>query len=394
VSDESEGEADSEEEPGGINASGRVREVARLFLKLGTIGFGGPAAHIALMRREVIERSQWMSEREFLDWVGACNLIPGPNSTELAIHLGYRRAGVRGLVTAGVCFIGPAVLIVGVLAWLYERYGTDPTVVDLRYGILPVIIAIVAQAVVGLGRTALTNALMVTVAVGAFAAFLLDVHELVILAAAGALVAVWSARGRLRGLGSSHLFAVPGFAAAVTPQVRVSLGRLFLVFLEIGSVLYGSGYVLLAFLQGNLVNDLGWLTDQQLLDAVAVGQVTPGPVFTTATFVGWQIDGLAGAAVATIGIFLPSFLFVAALSPIVRWMQRTPMARAFLDGVIAASLGLMGGVLVELADTALTDVLTVVVALTALIVLIRTRIGSVWLIGAGLLIGAIHAVAT
>jgi chromate transporter len=345
------------------------------------------------MRREVVEDRRWTSDREFLDWVGACNLIPGPNSTELAIHLGHQRAGWRGLVTAGVCFIAPAVLIVGLLAWLYERYGTDPTVADLRYGILPVIIAIIAHAVVGLGRTALTDVITSVVAAAAFAAFLLDVHELLILATAGLLVAGWSARHRFRGPGTTQVVALPALLAATPPEVRVSLWRLFLVFVEIGSVLYGSGYVLLAFLQTNLVDDLGWLTSQQLLDAVTVGQITPGPVFTTATFVGWQIDGAAGAAVATIGIFLPSFLFVAALHPIVGWMRRTPAARAFLDGVIAASLGLMAGVLVDLADTALTDALTVLIALAALAVLLRTRIQSTWLIGTGILIGAVHALA-
>lgn len=367
-----------------------MREVVRLFLRLGVLGFGGPAAHIAMMRDEVVSRRAWIDDDEFLDLVGATNLIPGPNSTELAMHLGAKRAGGRGLIAAGVCFIGPAVMIVGVLAWLYQRYGTDPAAVDLRYGILPVIIAIVAHALFGLGRTSLTNVVNAVVAAGALAAYLVDVHELVILVAAGTITALWRVRGRARPNALS-LLLVP--LIAVPERARITLWRLFVVFVEIGSVLYGSGYVLLAFLQRNVVDDLGWITSQQLLDAIAVGQITPGPVFSTATFIGWQIDGVAGAAVATAGIFLPSFVFVALLGRIVPWMRRRPMAKAFLAGVTAASLGLMAGVLVELTDTAITDVLTLAIALVALAVLVRTTINSAWLIGAGVAIGVLHAVA-
>jgi chromate transporter len=373
---------------------GSVGEVARLFLKLGFIGFGGPAAHIAMMREEVVRRREWIDDAEFLDLVGATNLIPGPNSTELAIHLGHRRAGGRGLLVAGFCFIVPAVAIVAVLAWLYERYGTDPTVVDLRYGVIPVVIGIVAHALYGLGKTALTSALPALIAAAALAAYLLDVHELLVLVAAGCAAAAWAARDQLGRRRLPAFLALPLAAAASSSAHPVSLRRLFLVFLEIGSVLYGSGYVLLAFLQRNLVDHYGWLTKDQLLDAVTVGQITPGPVFTTATFVGWQIDGAAGAAVATIGIFLPSFVFVALLGRIVPWMRTRPVAKAFLSGVTAASLGLMAGVLIELADEALTDVLTVALALAALGVLLRTKFNSAWLIAGGLAIGALHTLAT
>jgi chromate transporter len=370
--------------------SAPLQEVAILFSKLGVIGFGGPAAHIALMRDEVVRRRHWMDDQEFLEWVGATNLIPGPNSTELAIHLGHQRAGWKGLLIAGVCFIAPAVAIVATLAWLYADHGTDPRVVDIRYGVLPVIIAVVAQALVGLGRTALTNVFSAVLGLAAFGAYLAGVHELIVLAVAGALAAAWANRHRLRWPRPTGLLGVlPLAAMTVTP---VSLWRLFLVFLEIGSVLYGSGYVLLAFLQSRLVDDLGWITSQQLLDAVAVGQVTPGPVFTTATFVGWQIDGAAGAAVATVGIFLPSFIFVALLGSIVPWIRRHATARAFLGGVTVASLGLMGGVLVELADTAFTDAFTVLIGFAALAVLLRTKINTAWLIAAGVGIGVIHAV--
>lgn len=371
---------------------GAIREIARLFLKLGVIGFGGPAAHIALMRDEVVVRRKWIDDAEFLDLVGATNLIPGPNSTELAIHLGHRRGGTRGLFIAGVCFIGPAVLIVGVFAWLYEHYGTDPAVVDLRYGILPVIIAIVAHALYGLGRSALTSVFNACIAAAALGCYLLGVHELLILAAAGAFTAAWSRRERLV-TGGLRACWLPFAADRLDPAAKVSLWRLFAVFLEIGGVLYGSGYVLLAFLQRNLVDDLGWITSRQLLDAVTIGQITPGPVFTTATFVGWQIDGIAGAAAATIGIFAPSFLFVALLGRIVPWMRARPTARAFLTGLTTASLGLMAGVLVDLTDAALADAITVIVSIAALAALLRTHINSAWLIGIGLLIGIVHAVA-
>lgn len=367
-------------------AAGPLQEVALLFAKLGFIGFGGPAAHIALMRDEVVRRRHWMDDQEFLEWVGATNLIPGPNSTELAIHLGHQRAGWKGLLTAGVCFIGPAVAIVATLAWLYADYGTDPRVVDIRYGVLPVIIAVVAHALVGLGRTALTDVFTALLGVATFAAYLAGVHELLVLVGAGTLAIAWANRHRLRPQGL--LGVTPLAVIAATP---VSLWRLFFAFLEIGSVLYGSGYVLLAFLESRLVDDLGWLTSEQLLDAVAVGQITPGPVFTTATFVGWQIDGAAGAAVATVGIFLPSFVFVALLGPIVAWIRRHATARAFLAGVVVASLGLMGGVLVELAGTAFTDAFTVLIAIVALVLLLRTKVNSAGLVAAGVAIGIAHA---
>jgi chromate transporter len=347
------------------------------------------------MREEIVRRRGWLDDAEFLDYVGATNLIPGPNSTELAIHLGHRRAGARGLVAAGTCFIVPAVLIVATLAWLYENHGTDPAVVDLRYGILPVIIAIIGHAVYGLGRTAVNNAINAVLAGGAFAAYLVGVHELLILVAAGVIAAVWAQRRRLAFGGNAlALLLLPiGVVDQGAPRASSSLPRLFLVFLEIGSVLYGSGYVLLAFLQRSLVDHYGWLSTQELLDAVAVGQITPGPVFSTATFVGWQIDGPAGAAVATLGIFLPSFVFVALLGRIVPWMQARPAARVFLNGVTAASLGLMAGVAVELTGSAIVDVVTGTVAVLALAALITSKVSPTWLIAAGVAIGIVHAIA-
>lgn len=375
---------------GTSSSASKRREVALLFAKLGVIGFGGPAAHIALMRDEVVRRRGWIDDREFLELVGVAALIPGPNSTELAIHLGHRRAGRSGLLLAGLCFITPAVLIVGFLAWLYAGNGSRPVIVDLRYGVLPVIIAIVGHAVYSLGRAVCSSAISMVLAGGAFAGFLAGVPEFAVLLVAGLACLAWRHRGLLRPQ-SALGFAIWPLATESRAHSAVSLQRLFLVFLEIGSVLYGSGYVLLAFLESNLVVHRSWLTEQQLLDAVAVGQVTPGPVFSTATFVGWQIHGASGAAVATIAIFLPSFVFVAFLGRIVEWMRLHAWAHAFLEGVTAASLGLMAGVLVRLTSTAVDGVLTAMIAIVALGVLVRTKVNSAWLVGIGLLIGAVHA---
>lgn len=372
---------------------GGLGEVAAVFLKLGTIGFGGPAAHIALMRDEVVRRRQWVDDQQFLDLIGAANLAPGPTSTELAIHLGARRAGWRGLIVAGVCFIVPAFVIVLAIAWLYERHGTDPSVVDLRYGILPVVIAVIAQALWTLGRAAIKGVVPAVVAAGVAALFVVDVNALLLLVAGALVVMLWENRARLRpSAGSFAPFLLALGGAGVT--VSAPLWRIFLVFLKIGSVTFGSGYVLVAFLERDVVHSYGWLTNEQLLDAVAIGQITPGPVFTTATFVGYQVEGFAGAVVATLGIFLPSFVFVALLAPIVPRLRRSPWAGAALDGLNAASLGLMAGVTVVLLDDAFPDPLTVAVGLAALGALLRWRLNPAWLIGAGALVGLVRLVVT
>ena len=368
-----------------------LADVARVFLKLGTIGFGGPAAHIALMRSELVERRHWLNDQEFLDLLGASNLAPGPTSTELAIHVGARRAGWRGLVVAGLCFIVPAFLIVLVVAWLYERYETDPAIVDLRYGVLPVVIAVIAQALWNLGRAAVKGFVPAVVAAAAATLFLLDVNVLLVLVGGALVVMLWENRARLRPSTAAiaPLALALGGAGA---DVEAPLWRLFLVFLKIGSVTFGSGYVLVAFLERDVVHTYEWLTNSQLLDAVAVGQITPGPVFTTATFVGYQVEGLAGAIVATLGIFLPSFVFVAVLAPIVSRLRRSPWAGAALDGLNAASLGLMAGVTIVLLDDAFPDAVTVVVAVLALGALLWRRVNPVWLIAAGVAVGVAHAV--
>lgn len=373
----------------------RVREVAALFSKLGVIGFGGPAAHIALMRHEVVARRNWVDDPTFLDLIGATNLIPGPNSTELAIHLGARLAGWRGLLVAGMCFIGPAVAIVLTLAWLYDRYGTDPAAVDLRYGILPVILAIVAQALWTLGRVAVKNLVLGLVAAAACGLFLVRVNELLILATGALIATMWVNRSRLQGRLSGSvpwLLALLGGGRALADTSDAALWRLFLEFLKIGSVLYGSGYVLLAFLEHDVVNTYHWLTTQQLLDAITVGQITPGPVFTTATFVGYQASGFTGAALATLGIFLPSFVFVALLARIVPWLRRSPWAGGALDGINAASLGLMAGVVILLVDDAFPDAFTVGVGVTAVTVLLWRKPNPAWLVAAGAALGLIHGV--
>ena len=428
---------------------GALGEVARLFLRLGLTAFGGPAAHVAMFRDETVTRRRWLTDAEFLDLLAATNLIPGPNSTEMAIHLGYLRAGWAGLVIGGAAFILPAFLIVLALAAVYARYGATPTAQALLYGIQPVVIAIILQAITGLGRTALRRPLPVVVAVAAFGLSFANVHELLLLAGGGLVVMLIRNGRRLWGdlpnrptmlllglwggllnrpallppklwgdLPNRPTFLPPklwgdlpnrpallppklwgdlpnrptaewliGVAqAAVAP---VTLTTLFLTFLKIGSVLYGSGYVLVAFLQTEFVERLGWLTSAQLLDAVAIGQFTPGPVFTTATFIGYQLAGVAGAVVATVGIFLPGFVFVAITNPLIPRMRQSPWLAALLDGVVAASLGLMAAVTVELGRRALIDVPTVVVALAAAMLLIRFRVNSTWLIIGGALVGLV-----
>jgi chromate transporter len=376
--------------PGHDPTKTRLREVVLVFLKLGTIAFGGPAAHIAMMHQEVVRRRRWLDERHFVDLVGATNLIPGPNSTELAIYLGYRRARWWGLVAAGVCFILPAFLLVLTLAWAYVRYGRTPAAGGLLYGIKPVVVAIICWALLSLVRTAISGPLTAAVAVAALAAYLANVNELVILAAGA--ITVLLARGPATWVGPGRLLMVLPILAA--DQVRFAnptagqLTRLFLVFLKFGSVLYGSGYVLLAFLRGDLVVRLGWLSQSQLLDAVSIGRVTPGPVFTTATFVGYLVAGLPGAVLATIGIFLPSFVLVALLTRVVDRIRDRAWSAALLDGVNAAALALMAGVTLQLGRAALIDPLTIGLFVGGLLVLWRTRLNSVWLIAAGAAVGA------
>ncbi|MEO8288111.1 MAG: chromate efflux transporter [Chloroflexota bacterium] len=382
--------------PSTANDPHRLREVAALFLKLGIIGFGGPAAHIAMMRDEVVRRHKWVTDEHFLDLLGATNLIPGPNSTEMAIHLGYVRAGWRGLIVAGACFILPAATIVGILAALYVAYGSTPEAGWLLYGIKPVIIAIVVQALWGLTRTAARNLFLALVGAIILALYLLGINEILLLFGGGLLVMLaenarraWLSRAPVAALAPLPLLLPTALAQVAAGFASFNIWTLFFTFLKIGAVLYGSGYVLLAFLRNDFVERLGWLTNQQLLDAVAIGQLTPGPLFTTATFIGYVLGGAPGAVAATLGIFLPSFLFVAISNPFIPRLRRSPWTAALLDGVNIAALGLMAGVTVELTQTALVDWLTVALAIVAAVLLLRFKLNSAWLVLGGAAVGLV-----
>jgi chromate transporter len=375
---------------------GSVGEVARLALKLGFTAFGGPAAHIAMLHDEVVTRRKWIGEQRFLDLIGATNLIPGPNSTEMVIHTGLIRAGYAGLLAAGLSFILPAMLIVLALAWLYVNYGTTPTAEWLLYGIKPVIIAIILQALWNLGRKAVKGPFLGIVGGVVLALYLAGFDELLLLFGTGILVVVIQyGRNRLSGSKDGTSIILPWLgtasAAAVAQAVPVSLGNLFLIFLKVGAVLYGSGYVLLAFLRNDLVVNLGWLTDQQLLDAIAIGQFTPGPVFTTATFIGFVLAGWPGAVVATVGIFLPSFLFVAAVSPLIPRLRESVLLGSLLDGVNVASLGLMAAVTLRLGQSAVVDWLTAVLAVLSAVLLFRFKLNSAWLVLGGAVVGLLYS---
>jgi chromate transporter len=398
--------ADAAAEPLGT----RVRQLARLFLRLGTISFGGPAAHTAIMQQEVVVRRQWLTGTEFLDMLAATNFIPGPNSTEMVIHIGYRRAGWRGLIVAGTCFILPAAIMCTIIAAIYVTCGQWPISRAILWGVKPVVIAVVGQALFRLARSALKTWMLAALAVVAAGALLASVNELGVLFGTGAVAAVvgtWHRRQAVTvpllawPLGQT-LPAVGGAAATAAAAATVSapLGSLFLIFLKIGSVLFGSGYVLLAFLRADFVEQRHWLTESTLLDAVAVGQVTPGPVFTTATFIGYVMGGPLGAVAATVGIFLPAFFFVAASAPLLPRLRKSAFFGAFLDGLNAASLALMAVVLLQLAYDALrvpgvqgyrVDYVAVAVTLVSLGLLIWRNANSAWLVLAGAALGAVHA---
>lgn len=371
-------------------------EVVKLFLKLGFTAFGGPAAHIAMMHDEVVKRRKWLGDQEFLDLLGATNLIPRPNSTEMAIHISYLRAGWRGLIVGGACFIFPAMLIVTALAWVYVEFHSLPQIDWLLYGVKPVVIAIIAQALWELGRKAVKNAFIALVGLAVIGLYFFQFNEIFLLFAGGLIVMLAANIRRWKAQRMNALF-LPGAAGfstfflsglATTP---FNLPLLFLTFLKIGSILYGSGYVLLAFLRADLVVNFGWLTEAQLIDAVAIGQVTPGPVFTTATFIGFLLAGLPGAFLATLGIFLPSFIFVAISNPLIPKIRNSPWVSGLLDGVNVASFGLMAAVTWQLGQASLIDPLTIVVALASLGLLIRYKLNTTWLIAGGAVLGLLKA---
>lgn len=365
-----------------------LRELALLFSRLGITAFGGPAAHISMMEEEVVRRRGWMDHETFLDLLGTCNLLPGPNSTEMAIHIGHARGGWRGLLVAGFSFIVPASLITLLLAWGYVAYGRLPQVQGMMVGIKPVVLAIVAQAVWNLGRTALKTPTLGLLGLTVLTLSFFGVQEALLILGTGGVALGFA---RIRSSMSMPLFgmvALPAAtSAAASTAVSFSLGGLFWIFFKIGSVLFGSGYVLLAFLRTDLVHRLHWLTEAQLLDAVAVGQLTPGPVFTTATFIGYMLGSWRGALVATIGIFLPSFLLVGLSGFFVPRIRKNPALAAFMDGVNIAAVALMATVLWDLGKAAMAGPQTVGIAILSAFLLIRYRTNATWLVLGGGLIG-------
>lgn len=364
----------------------RALEVLAVFLRFGFTAFGGPAAHIAIMQNELVHRRKWLDDRQFLDLIGVTNLIPGPNSTELAIHIGLMRAGWPGFAAGGLGFVLPAFCMVLGLAWAYVEYGATPQVGGLLYGIKPVVIAIILQALWQMGRKAIKSPALAAISAGVLAAYFAGLDEIALLFGGGLLYVLWMNARRLRG---AHLLAF------LAPLLRVESAApavfryttLFLTFFKIGAVMYGSGYVLLAFLRAEFILRLGWLNEQQLLDAVAIGQFTPGPFFTTATFIGYLLGGVKGAVVATLGIFLPSFVLVALSSRFLARFQNHPLTRHILDGIIAAALGLMAAVAWQLGWASTTDLPTLAILLVSGYLLLRRKVNSTWLILGGAAVG-------
>ncbi len=376
---------------------GRLKEITQVFFKLGATAFGGPAAHVAMMEDEIVKKRKWLPREQFMDLYGATNLLPGPNSTELAIHLGYERGGWLGLVIGGVSFILPAMLIVMVIAKIYTVYGALPEVSGIMYGIKPVIIAILLQALIRLGKSAVKNVPTGVLGAGVILLSFLGFHEIMLLALSGVMMMLIANRKKLRGTHThmSVIFPLFPIATAVTKSISVKsmeLSSLFLNFLKIGSVLYGSGYVLLAFLEADFVERYGVLTSQQLLDAVSVGQFTPGPVFTTATFIGYIIQGVPGAILATIGIFLPAFVLVGLLNPVIPKLRSSSWVGGILDGVNVASWGLMAVVSYKLGIAAVVDLPTIILALISLVVVFKFKINTAWLVLAGGVVGLVLSI--
>ncbi len=387
-------------EPPDRRSANAAGVLARLFLKLGFIAFGGPAAHIAMMEDEVVSRRGWMSRQHFLDLIGATNLIPGPNSTEMTMHVGYERGGWTGLFTAGACFILPAVLITGGLAWLYTAYGALPAVDPFLYGIKPAVIAVILGAVWRLGKPAVKDWRFAVLGLAVAALLLANVlSEVPALLLGGLVGMLWFRAGKEGDSGTAARY-VPilflqragvgqglGQASAGAVAVAVSLPKIFLFFLKIGAVLYGSGYVLVAFLEGGLVTEMGWLTQAQLLDAIAIGQFTPGPVLSTSTFIGYLLDGVPGATAAPVGIFLPSFFLVLLLNPLIPRLRGSAWMSAFLDAVNVSALALMVAVTIDLSLSVLVSGPAWVIATTAGLLVLRYRTNAVWLVLGGAVVG-------
>ncbi len=368
----------------------RLKEITLVFLKLGVTAFGGPAAHVAMMEEEIISKRKWISKEKFMDFYGATNLLPGPNSTELAIHLGYERGGILGLIIGGVSFILPAMLSVIILAIIYGRYGELPEITGISYGIKPVVIAVILQALIRLAKSVLKNIPIIVISIIVVVLSFLGLHEIFLLASAGVTMMLVVNRKKLKANKLPMIATYfPIFSVGINNSVdkHISLPSVFLNFLKIGSVLYGSGYVLLAFMEADFVERLGLITSEQLIDAVSVGQITPGPVFTTATFVGYLIKGMPGAILATIGIFLPAFILVGALNRVIPKLRESTWFGGFLDGLNGASLALMAVVNWKLGISSIIDMPTAILVGVSLLLVFRFKINSAWLILGGGLIG-------
>ena len=391
----------------------RLKELALVFLKLGVLGFGGPAAHIAMMEEEVVARRGWLTRERFLDLLGATNLIPGPNSTEMAIHLGYVRAGWRGLAVAGICFILPAVGLTAGLAWIYVRFGQLPQVAPWLLGIKPAVLAIIAVSVWRLGNKACKTWSLGAIGAAVLAASLLQLNEVAALLLGGFAGMLWlripqtvrSRRGKILPVvagtwlgqwlaAKTQVLLAAAAGAGGAGVASASLWKLGLFFLKVGAVLYGSGYVLVAFLQGGLVDEYGWLTQRQLLDAIAIGQFTPGPVLSTATFIGYMIAGAGGAAVATTAIFAPSFLFVALVNPWVPRLRKSPWTAAFLDAVNVSAVALMAAVTVKLGLATLTAWPAWLIAVAATLIGLRWKVNLAWVVVGGGALGWLLSLVT
>ena len=364
-----------------------LKDIAKLFLKLGVIGFGGPAAHIAMMQEEVVEKRKWLTEQHFLDLIGATNLIPGPNSTEMTMHIGHEKGGWKGLVVAGLCFILPAVFITGIFAYLYKQYGQLPEVQPFVYGIKPAIIAIILGAIFPLAKKSLKSTELLLLGILVLICSLLGVNEIYLMFGAG-FFALFLAYIRNKGQSSLNSF-LPLTLLQITNTTLLSAtnAKIFWIFLKIGAILYGSGYVLFAFLDSELVAT-GLLTRQQLIDAIAVGQFTPGPVFSSVTFIGYQINGLTGAIVSTIAIFSPSFLFVALLNPIVKKMRNSKLFSAFLDAVNVASVAIIVAICFDMGKDTITDWRTILIAVLSIAIAFGYRkLNSAFVVLGGSLLG-------
>lgn len=370
-----------------MNSTPDLKDIAKLFLKLGIIGFGGPAAHIAMMQEEVVVKKKWLTDQHFLDLIGATNLIPGPNSTEMAIHIGHEKAGWKGLIVAGLCFILPAVCITGFFAWLYKQYGQLPEVQPFLYGIKPAIIAIILGAVFPLAKKSLKTIELALIGFLVLSCSLLQFNEIYLLFGAGFLALALASIRDNKWTNTNGIFPFAILQITNDTPRLASNFNLFLIFLKIGAILYGSGYVLFAFLDTELVST-GILSQQQLIDAIAVGQFTPGPVFSSVTFIGYQINGWTGAAISTIGIFLPSFLFVALLNPLVKKMRNSKLFSSFLDAVNVASVAIIISVCFSMGKETITDWRTIAIAICSILLLFgNKKINSAFIVLGGSVMG-------